>query len=715
MAHHFKDEWALRALKTLPALTQEKIDSYRQKGLTSVCQAAMQSGTLTETEVNEAIKKVLKLEPAHVDIAALDKAALSLVPEKICQKYRLIPFEVKGDHIKVAMENPMDMDALADIQAVSGRSPQAFFCFPDKIDELFGATKEGETVVYELIESIDETDAVQVLQEIVHPDNDFIPGSIQSPVIRLVDAVIAKAVKMRASDIHIEHDAKASMVRYRIDGVLTNVLTLPHKLAQGPVIARIKIMGSLDISIHSRPQDGRAKVRIRDNDVGLRISTLPTNFGEKAVIRILDKKAAEVPLEALGITPKIADRLKELLKKEQGIFLVTGPTGSGKTTTLYSMLNKLKSDDINIVTIEDPIEYKLEWINQVQVNEKQGLTFPAVLRSVLRQDPDIIMVGEIRDKETADVAFQAALTGHLVFTTLHTNDSLATVSRLLDMGVERFKIAPGLVAITAQRLARRLCKCKTPAEIPAKLKKAYDDNGLPSVLFRAVGCEDCSGHGFKGRFSLVELFEVTQEMRDLIRDDTEEKKLKEAALKTGALHTLTADVLWHLSQGETSLEEVSGFLEIRTDPVPDKPQEARVTAAIKPVPAEKTGPSRILLTDDDARTRLLMRKLLEVQGYTVEECENGTQALERVVQNKPDLLILDYMMPELNGKEVVKTLKESLHMTDLPIIMLTANTGDEEQEELIRLGADDYIHKPIKPPLVLARVNALFRRLKYKE
>lgn len=705
--HKFKDEWILRALKMLPALKPQIIEQLRQQKAPYLSQGLLQNN-VPKSALLEAIKSTFHLEVVDPSPSEIEQAALTLVPEKVCRRYDLLPISTKGETICIAMQNPLDVNAIADLQALSGRTVVPFYCLPEKLEGLFGALFESEAEVYRLIENMDTADTVQVLQDAKSTGDDSIPGSLQAPVIKLVNSIIVKAVKSRASDIHIEHDATSSQVRYRVDGVLGTVLVIPPKLASGAVIARIKIMADLDISVHNRPQDGRAKLLIGGDEIGLRISTLPTNFGEKAVIRILDKKAAEVPFEHLGFSRDVVTALEGLLKREQGALLVTGPTGSGKTTTLYAMLSKLKTPDVNIVTIEDPIEYKLDWINQVQINERQGLTFPTVLRSVLRQDPDIIMVGEIRDKETADVAFQAAMTGHLVFTTLHTNDTVSTVSRLIDMGVEPFKIAPGLIGITAQRLVRRLCSCKKQlADLPAALKSLFAKHKLPAVAYMPDGCASCSNQGFTGRLSLIELFQANKEVKDAIRTGTDEGKLREIGLNTGALHTLTFDALRHVSQGNTSYEEVAGFIDTTNEKSGDgaaQPESMDSNASVQ----------RILVTDDDERIRMLMRSLLEVQGYEVFECENGVQAIQAVGKDRPDLLILDYMMPEMSGKDVITTLKGDPEMASLPIIMLTARDQDEDQEEIIRLGADDFISKPIKPALLLARVNALFRRLKYR-
>lgn len=369
-----------------------------------------------------------------------------MVPEKICRKYEIVPFALTESEIRVAMSNPSDFNAQSDVEALTGRL-LPLFSLPREIDSCLDQLFSADTVIYDLLSRVETPEEILVVGE-TKPE-EAQDAAVTSPVIKLVNSIISQAYRRHSCDIHIEHEETASHVRIRVDGELKNIMKLPRHIAMGPVVSRIKIMSDLDVSVHMRPQDGRTKIRIGAVEVGLRVSVLPTSYGEKVVMRILDQRAAEVPFEKLGFAPEVAAGLDKCMTHTQGIILVTGPTGSSKTTTLYSILNKCKQEKTNIVTAEDPIEYKLAGINQVQVNEKQGLNFAAVLRSALRQDPDIIMVGEIRGRETADIAFQAAMTGHLVLSTLHTNDTISTVARLMDMGVDRFKISPGLLAITA--------------------------------------------------------------------------------------------------------------------------------------------------------------------------------------------------------------------------------------------------------------------------
>ncbi len=644
-----------------------------------------------------------------------------MVPEKICRKYEIVPFSVNESEIKVAMSNTSDFNAQSDVEALTGRRLLPFFSLPREIDSCLDQLFSADTVIYDLLSRVEAPEDIMVVGEVNSDESQ--DSAVTSPVIKLVNSIISQAYRKRSSDIHIEHEETASHVRIRVDGELKNIMKLPRHIAMGPVVSRIKIMSDLDVSIHMRPQDGRTKIRIAGAEVGLRVSILPTSYGEKVVMRILDQRAAEVPFEKLGFAPEVSAGLDKCMAATQGIILVTGPTGSGKTTTLYSILNKVKQEKTNIVTAEDPIEYKLPGINQVQVNEKQGLTFAGVLRSVLRQDPDIIMVGEIRDHETADIAFQAAMTGHLVLSTLHTNDTISTVGRLMDMGVDRFKVSPGLLAITAQRLVRKLCPlCAEAVEesdrAPA-IMEALADHGFGPIYYRGVGCKNCEGSGYVGRTSIVELLLPDVKVKELINAGAVSDDIKAAALNSKCLRTLTHDALWHLSTGQTDLAEIETYLDIRKSaPVPapaaeapsGEPQAAASPVGAQPRMADGKKPV-VMVADDDPIMRMLLKKFIEGAGYLVREAVDGEEALTSIASGVvPDILLTDINMPRLNGMDLVKGVRETLGLLDLPIIMLTTENSDKSQEMAFKLGADDYIIKPFKGNIVIARLTAALRR-----
>ncbi|MFI5345069.1 MAG: ATPase, T2SS/T4P/T4SS family [Elusimicrobiota bacterium] len=714
--HAFQDEWLTRAASSLPEAAP-LVEQIRAQRRPCLFDALVSSGAVRADALERAVRAVYGVRSLPADAVA-ERPAAALLGERMCRRYRVAPIRLMDETIEIAMENPLNIEAITDMQAVTGRTPVALFATAQRIEDILSHTYSPEALVYELLGKLEENETVEVLGEDLH---EVEQQDVRAPIVKLVGSLIAKAFHMRASDIHLEHDERVSTVRFRIDGALKTIMTLPQNFGAGPAVSRIKIMANLDIADRLHPQDGRAKVRIGLVELGLRISTLPTNFGEKVVIRLLDSRAAEVPFEKLGFRPELAGKLGGLLTAAQGMLLVTGPTGSGKTTTLYSIMNRLKAEDTNIVTVEDPVEYKLEGINQTQVQEKQGLTFASVLRSVLRQDPDVIMIGEIRDRETAETAMQASLTGHLVISSLHTNDALATVTRLADMGIERYKLAPALIAITAQRLVRSLCPaCRAPAPAPdAAMAAAQRARGLTPAQFVSKGCQACDFAGYKGRTALVELLEMTPALRARIIAGDGEGALSEFAIAEKCLSTLLDDAAWRVSRGETSLEQVTPYVRL------SEPGSAPVPAASRPpasepeaesgsprvLPAATAGGSPlVLVADDDPTIRIILRKVLEGQGWRVEEADDGVKALAAIAGEVPDLLMVDKNMPGLDGYGVIRGVRRSLGLAKLPIIMLTADPDDLSQAEAFELGADDYIIKPVKIPLVVARVKAAFRR-----
>ncbi len=707
----FRDEWVLRGLAGDPGASPQLIEKFRSEKKKFLSHALVDSGALPLERVLKAAEAASKTTYAPVSPERVEKFALTLLPERICRKYELLPLKIGEGEMSLAMMDPTDMNALSDVEALTGRRVRPHFSLPRELESCLEQLFSADTVIFDLLNKVEPPDEILVMGEATREDNS--DSSVTSPVIKLVDSIISMAYRKRASDIHVEHEEKSSHVRFRVDGELKTMMKLPRHIATGPVVSRIKIMSDLDVSNHFVPQDGRTKLRIGAAEVGLRVSTLPTSYGEKVVLRILDQRAAEVPFEKLGFAPEVAAGIDACVTAPQGILLVTGPTGSGKTTTLYSVLNKVKNETRNVVTVEDPIEYKLPGINQVQVNERQGLSFAAVLRSVLRQDPDIIMLGEIRDKETADIAFQAAMTGHLVFSTLHTNDTVSTLARLTDMGVDRFKISPGLLGVTAQRLVRRLCpKCRqqvTAAEADREILKELAGRGLGGAYYRAVGCRDCEMSGYSGRTSVVELLLLNSRVKELINGGATAEEIYREAVASGALRTMTQDCLWHLAAGLTDLKELAPYLKFGAAPAARAPS-VPANAPSAPAPA-RSGKPRVMVADDDQVMRLLMRRFIENAGYEAIEAADGEDALTRIAGGEvPDLLVSDVNMPKLNGFDLVKGVRETLGLVDMPVIMLTTESSDKSQELAFQLGADDYVIKPFKGPLVMARVTAALKR-----
>ena len=496
----------------------------------------------------------------NLDDVNIDPTIVVLIPEEMARRHQLIAIDKDEKKLTVAMANPLDVFAHDELKIRLGYDIETVLSYGEDIDkaldEVFGVTDEWDQVIGKI-----ENMQVTVLKEEEKETTDItaITESEEAPVIALVNLIILRAVKEKASDIHIEPFGEDTLkVRYRIDGILHDVMSLPRNL-QLPVISRIKIMSDLDIAERRLPQDGRIQVNVGGRNINIRVSILPAVTGESAVLRILDPSSILLDLDSLGFSPDILPDFLSLIKKPNGIILVTGPTGSGKSTTLYTTLNLLNSTEKKIMTIEDPVEYRLKGISQVQAKPKIGLTFAAGLRSFLRQDPDIMLVGEIRDKETAEIAVQAALTGHIVLSTLHTNDAPSSVIRLIDMGIEPFLISSSVIGVIAQRLVRRICsKCKKEIKITPDIEKILDEyeiSGNEITLYKGEGCPYCKDTGYKGRIAIFELMVITENIRDLINKNVTTGKLREAAIKEGMCQ-LREDGIKKVCEGLTTIDEV---------------------------------------------------------------------------------------------------------------------------------------------------------------
>lgn len=490
-------------------------------------------------------------------IGEIDPDVLSLVPSEMAQRYRLIPFALEGSAISVVTSNPFDLYAQKAVEVKTNAQPSVYFASDEQIEEWISRLYFQDTALAAVDEKKSDVELEEDFQE-AELNIDLNHSPDDAPAIRLVNSILKQAIQDRASDIHIEPQEKSVKIRFRIDGILHEIFTL-HKKYQSGVVSRIKIMAGLDIAERRVPQDGRIKLRIFGRSVDIRVSTLPTIYGEKVVKRILDKRGQSLNIEDLGLEPELREGFLQALTAPHGMILVTGPTGSGKTTTLYSALNHVNSPDKNIITVEDPVEYRLRGINQIQAQPEVGLTFAAGLRAILRQDPDVVMVGEIRDQETAEIAIRASLTGHLVFSTLHTNSGIATIMRLIDMGIDRYLICSAVSLIVAQRLVRCNClHCIEPYEVePAVLERFGEDREILDevILTHGAGCEHCGGTGYSGRFAIFEFFYLTSVFRNLILKDAslEEIAAKAAEMK---METLQANGLRKVSYGLTTIEEI---------------------------------------------------------------------------------------------------------------------------------------------------------------
>ena len=526
-------------------------------------QIAVASGLCSERAVACALARQFHYEFVDLKDAVLDPALVGLLPSDLSIRHRLIPLARRGNVLTVAVDDPTDIAVLDRLELTTGLVIDPRVAATTQLERLLERGAGSQRVLREASEDfklqlIRETDSGD---EVLSIDN---LTAETSPIIRLIDSTLFDALKKRASDIHIESGQDGVVIKFRIDGILHQATETIDSRFQGPIISRIKVMSELDISEHRIPQDGRFKVLLGGKSIDFRVSIMPTGFGEDAVIRILDKESIAVDIqglsfEALGIDDREMQRLRRLIRQPYGMVLVTGPTGSGKTTTLYAALTEIHSSEEKIVTIEDPVEYQVKGIVQVPVNEKKGLTFARGLRSILRHDPDKIMVGEIRDSETAQIAVQSALTGHLVFTTVHANNVFDVLGRFLHMGIDAYSFVSCLNCVLAQRLVRKLClNCKEPACFSEEELLGYGLSPAETqqaTFYQECGCKECNGLGYSGRSAIVELLELNDELREMILSKRPVGELKQKALKNGTVFMRRA-ALNKVLRGETSFREI---------------------------------------------------------------------------------------------------------------------------------------------------------------
>src|SRR5712691_4769238 len=745
----FPDEWLLHSLEGV--LTAERLAELRAKAgrRQTLWETLVEEKIATNEQILAALSTRFRLKVA--DVARLNPEIKTQVPEQLARRFRVLPLIITDSYLEVATANPFDLDAEKALAFATAREIRTVLLDPsriaDKLDELY----RPEKALDKLLQGMDgHADIVQLAD---HPPEELTVSAeeaSQRPVVRLVDLIISEGILSRASDIHIEPEEGGVAVRYRIDGVLRQVMKIP-RAAGLPLISRIKIMSQLDIADRLRPQDGRARVSVNGQPIDLRVSTLPASQGEKVVIRVLDSRATVKSLDSLGLNPVESEHIRRLLESHEGIILVTGPTGSGKTTTLYSCINQIKSEGVNIVTVEDPVEYRMQGIVQVQVQEKAGLTFASALRSILRQDPNVVLIGEIRDRETAQIAVQASLTGHLVLSTLHTNDAANAVTRLVDIGVEAYKIAAALRGVVAQRLMRKLCPtCKEVwMEAPADRLKKWIPKGTP--LYRAAGCPDCAMTGYRGRFGIIEVLTVSAEVERRIAAGETAEHIAGAARRSG-MKGLWDSGLAHVLRGESTLDELTRVVDIPeedehptdaaaasrrsagggkarsgspqgaamafTEPAPSAAPEELTThfeLLEEPEPPRVSGPHglparKVLLVDDEDSLRRVVKDLLERDGYIVSEARDGVQALDQVDRVGPDIIVLDLNMPGLDGYGVLSHLRSRPATADIPVIVLTAKSDEDNEVRVFELGADDFLTKPFRARALSARLEAVLGR-----
>lgn len=530
-------------------------DLHRAREIQADCGEALtrvlvEKEMVDETKLARVLARHMGIDFVSMAELPLDPAAAALIPESLARRYGVVPYGFDDDSILVAMSDPSNVLVVDDIRAITGMRVVTHIAIRSDIDDAIRRMGRYEESVSDLADLAREDEVPEDLSKIE-------AAVEEAPIVKLVNTLVTRAVNERASDIHVEPAEHNLRVRFRIDGVLHEVMSTPRSVS-GAVVSRLKIMADLDIAERRVPQDGRVSLRVSGRPIDLRVATLPSMYGEKVVIRILDKDDAILDLPDLGFLPDSLGRFETSYRKPYGTILVTGPTGSGKTTTLYSTLNILNDRAKNIITVEDPVEYRLPGVTQVQVNRKAGLRFATALKSILRSDPDVILIGEVRDGETAKIAIEAALTGHLVLTTLHTNDASSSVGRLIDMGVEPYLVSSALDSIVAQRLARRICdRCKRSKRASGDLVRqmGFDPDEGPLTIYDAVGCKICSDTGYRGRLAINEVLLMSEEIQRLAVDRHPSDRIKAVAIEQG-MKTMRRDGMDKVRLGLTTLEEV---------------------------------------------------------------------------------------------------------------------------------------------------------------
>lgn len=557
LAHALNKHGLLSAQQLQDVLTRQ------QHSKEPVIRLLCEDGLLSDKTIGDFLAKELKLQLVSLDECVIDPSVAALIPASLCQKQMVLPLSIIDKRLLMVMADPLDAGLLEELRFIAGLEIVPVLAsvksITAKVSAVYGTGSSGLSDLevafansdpYEGIQIVIDDDQDQTLSELLNETE-------EPPAIRLVNSILLEAIRLGASDIHIQPRAKNVIIRLRIDGVLVDKMFIPHNMNRS-IVSRIKIMAELDIAERRRPQDGRLTVKTPKRVVDLRVSCLPTINGEKVVMRILDRNSAVLSLEALGFSPSVLERIKYASEKPQGIVLATGPTGSGKTTTLYSLLQSNASSEKNYLTIEDPVEYYLDSAGQILVKEKIGLTFPLILRAILRQDPDVLLIGEIRDIETAEVAFHAALTGHQVFSTLHTNSAIATISRLFDLGLKPFVIASALEAIIAQRLVRKICpECRQTVPADPRLLKKLGNKFLSGISHccKGAGCQNCYLSGYKGRVGLYEVLSLNDQLRHLIANQAAVTEIITCANAQGFI-SLRDDAFEKVQAGLTTLEEV---------------------------------------------------------------------------------------------------------------------------------------------------------------
>jgi type IV pilus assembly protein PilB len=701
------------------ALRTQREDKGRRRRLGEVITAL---GFADEVQIARALSDQLGLPFLDLGSMPIADETLAILPRNVALRHGAVPVTLAHDVLTVALADPTNVLALDDIRLAtklaSVRTAVATASdVQEAVNRYYGGTAAGGGDTFGALADVEGLEAGEEREEELEQVGDV----DDAPVVRLVNAIMGEALHSRASDIHIEPQERDVRVRYRIDGLLREVTVVPKPI-QGPLISRIKILSGMDISERRKPQDGRGRIKLDRLEADTRVSSMPTMNGETIVIRLLRKETEKAKtLAEVGLDERDRQVVERALAEPQGLILITGPTGSSKTSSLYAGLASVIRPDINVVTLEDPVEYQMRGVNQVQINERVGLTFASGLRTILRQDPDIVMVGEIRDPETASIAMQASMTGHLVLSTLHTNDAPAAVSRLIDMGVEPFLITSSLTLVVGQRLARVPCsKCSEPVEAdPRTLELLGLDPGQidASGLRKGPGCAFCAQTGYQGRIGLFEVVRVTRKLQELIVARATEVALKEEAV-AGGMRSMRADGLAKALAGGTTLEEVLRV----TPPDPDLARRASrasraATAGAAPAdaaPAQaqvaqppKTPPKVLVLDDDHAIAEVAAAVL--VDGYEVVAAGQVDEGLRMVASEHPDLVLVDLDLPGTDPVQLLARLREAA-TRELPVLVMSASDDRHTRDRAAAAGATGFIPKPFGEAQLRGEVAAVLQR-----
>ena len=687
-------------------------------------QVLLDMGVVDELEIAKTLSKQFNIPLVRLDNIEIPKEVIDLVPAEMAEGYLLVPVEVKGKGLLLAMANPLEPYAVDDVRFVTRMPIVIAVASQGEILRALEKYYPKKALQKDLKGTSSADGAVEVVQEKKEEEDieDIKSLTERPPVVRFVNEILADAIKLKASDIHIEPQKTMAIVRYRIDGFLRDVLQVDRHI-HAPAVSRIKIISGMDISIRRKPQDGRCHVKHGENSYDVRVSTIPTAYGEKATLRILNPEGARIGLGGLGLSARMLASLEEIITLPQGMLLVTGPTGSGKSSTLYGCLNRLNTRQVNIVTVEDPVEFEIKGVNQVQINPLAGITFASGLRSILRQDPDIVMVGEIRDAETASIAIQAAQTGHLVLSTLHTNDAPSAISRLVDLGIEPFLIAASLHAVLGQRLVRKICKgCKVPDPLTSNTLKRLEPY-LPvdksPTFWKGTGCEACHYTGYVGRTGIFEVLRITAGLRSKIEPGFSVVALKKAAEREG-FESMFHDGIRKALEGLTTVEEVyrvapaelesSAESEILVSPIVQETPEEILFPEFQSSSVTLPRPKKILVANHSEITRRILRDVLEAESFLVLTAENPAEAMGLILKEKPALMVTDFLTPEMDDLSLVEKLRSQLSTRYIPIIMLTPRGNGDSKTKWSEAGADDYLAKPVDANKLLVHIHRLLDR-----